>query len=220
MAATASPFGLRPTNLIGGQPYNGGSIRQYHVKANNSAAIFNGDLVVLSSAGLPSAVSSTPSAVKDAHEGAAATPGIVGVLVGARYIDDNGVQQFRQFLPANATTAGFTEIKIMVNDDPRQLYKIQANAALGTFNSGTDGSGFAGAIGKNCSLDFSTSGSTTTGNSGVSLKIDSNGGTLAATETLAMRVVDVVAGTENDDFPEFIIKLNVGVHAYDNSLGV
>ena len=220
MAATASPFGLRPTNLIGGQPYNGGSIRQYHVKANNSAAIFNGDLVVLSSAGLPSAVSSTPSAVKDAHEGAAATPGIVGVLVGARYIDDNGVQQFRQFLPANATTAGFTEIKIMVNDDPRQLYKIQANAALGTFNSGTDGSGFAGAIGKNCSLDFSTSGSTTTGNSGVSLKIDSNGGTLAATETLAMRVVDVVAGTENDDFPEFIVKFNVGVHAYDNSLGV
>ena len=220
MAATASPFGLRPTNLIGGQPYNGGSIRQYHVKANNSAAIFNGDLVVLSSAGLPSAVSSTPSAVKDAHEGAAATPGIVGVLVGARYIDDNGVQQFRQFLPANATTAGFTEIKIMVNDDPRQLYKIQANAALGTFNSGTDGSGFAGAVGKNCSLDFSTSGSTTTGNSGVSLKIDSNGGTLAATATLGVRVVDVVAGTENDDFPEFIIKLNVGVHAYDNSLGV
>ena len=220
MAATASPFGLRPTNLIGGQPYNGGSIRQNHVKANNSAAIFNGDLVVLSSAGLPSAVSSTPSAVKDAHEGAAATPGIVGVLVGARYIDDNGVQQFRQFLPANATTAGFTEIKIMVNDDPRQLYKIQANAALGTFNSGTDGSGFAGAIGKNCSLDFSTSGSTTTGNSGVSLKIDSNGGTLAATATLGVRVVDVVAGTENDDFPEFIIKLNVGVHAYDNSLGV
>ena len=220
MAATASPFGLKPTNMIGGAPYNGGAIRQYHVKANNSAAIFNGDLVVLSSAGLPSAVSSTPSAVKDAHEGAAATPGIVGVLVGARYIDDNGVQQFRQFLPANATTAGFTEIKIMVNDDPRQLYKIQANAALGTFNSGTDGSGFAGAIGKNCSLDFSTSGSTTTGNSGVSLKIDSNGGTLAATATLGVRVVDVVAVTENDDFAEFIIKLNVGVHAYDNSLGV
>ena len=220
MAATASPFGLRPTNLIGGQPYNGGSIRQYHVKANNSAAIFNGDLVVLSSAGLPSAVSSTPDANELAATSANGTPGIVGVLVGARYIDDNGVQQFRQFLPANATTAGFTEIKIMVNDDPRQLYKIQANAALGTFNSGTDGSGFAGAIGKNCSLDFSTSGSTTTGNSGVSLKIDSNGGTLAATATLGVRVVDVVAGTENDDFPEFIIKLNVGVHAYDNSLGV
>ena len=220
MAATASPFGLKPTNMIGGAPYNGGAIRQYHVKANNSAAIFNGDLVVLSSAGLPSAVSSTPSAIKDAHEGAAGTPGIVGVMVAARYVDASGLQQFRQFLPANATTAGFTEIKILVNDEPRQLYQIQGNAALGTFNSGTDGSGFAGAVGKNCSLDFSTSGSTTTGNSGVSLKIDTNGGTLAATATLGVRVIDVVEGTETDNFPEFIVKLNVGVHAYDNSLGV
>ena len=134
MAATASPFGLRPTNLIGGQPYNGGSIRQYHVKANNSAAIFNGDLVVLSSAGLPAAVSSTPEANELAATSDNGTPGIVGVMVGAKYVDDNGVQQFRQFLPANATTAGFTEIKIMVNDDPRQLYKIQGNNSLGTFN--------------------------------------------------------------------------------------
>ena len=220
MAATASPFGLKPTNMIGGAPYNGGAIRHYHVKANNSAAIFNGDLVVLSSASLPAAVSSTPSAIKDAQEGAAGTPGIVGVMVGARYIDNNGILQFDQFLPANATTSGFTEIKIMVNDDPRQLYKIQGNAALGTFNSGTDGSGFAGAVGKNCSLDFSTSGSTSTGNSGVSLKIDTNGGTLAATATLGMRVIDVVEGTETDNFPEFIVKFNVGVHAYDNSLGV
>ena len=220
MAATASPFGLRPTNLIGGQPYNGGSIRQYHVKANNSAAIFNGDLVVLSSAGLPAAVSSTPEANELAATSDNGTPGIVGVMVGAKYVDDNGVQQFRQFLPANATTAGFTEIKIMVNADPRQLYKIQGNNSLGTFNSGTDGSGFAGAIGKNGQLDFSTSGSTTTGNSGVSLKIDANGSNLATTETFGMRVIDVVEGTENDNFPEFIIKFNVGVHAYDNSLGV
>jgi len=220
MAATASPFGLKPTNMIGGAPYNGGAIRQYHVKANNSAAIFNGDLVVLSSAGLPAAVSSTPEANELAATSDNGTPGIVGVMVGAKYVDDNGVQQFRQFLPANATTAGFTEIKIMVNDDPRQLYKIQGNNSLGTFNSGTDGSGFAGAIGKNGQLDFSTSGSTTTGNSGVSLKIDANGSNLATTETFGMRVIDVVEGTENDNFPEFIIKFNVGVHAYDNSLGV
>ena len=220
MAATASPFGLKPTNMIGGAPYNGGAIRQYHVKANNSAAIFNGDLVVLSSAGLPAAVSSTPEANELAATSDNGTSGIVGVMVGAKYVDDNGVQQFRQFLPANATTAGFTEIKIMVNDDPRQLYKIQGNNSLGTFNSGTDGSGFAGAIGKNGQLDFSTSGSTTTGNSGVSLKIDANGSNLATTETFGMRVIDVVEGTENDNFPEFIIKFNVGVHAYDNSLGV
>tara|TARA_R100001126_G_C4884694_1_gene181544 strand:+ start:1952 stop:2614 length:663 start_codon:yes stop_codon:yes gene_type:complete len=220
MAATASPFGLRPTNMIGGAPYNGGAIRHYHVKANNSAAIFNGDLVALSTAGLPAAVSSSPTGIKIPATAADATAGIVGVMVGARYIDDNGVQQFRQFLPANATTSGFTEIKVMVNDDPRQLFKVQGNNSLGTFNSGTGGSGFAGAVGKNGELDFSTSGSTSTGNSGVSLKIDANGSNLAVTSTFAVRIIDVVEGTEGDNFPEFIVKFNVGVHSYDNSLGI
>lgn len=220
MAATASPFGFKPTNMIGGAPYNGGAIRHYHVKANNSAAIFNGDLVALSTAGLPAAVSSTPTGIKIPSTAADATAGIVGVMVGARYIDDNGVQQFRQFLPANATTSGFTEIKVMVNDDPRQLFKIQGNNSLGTFNSGTGGSGFAGAVGKNGELDFSTSGSTSTGNSGVSLKIDANGSNLAVTSTFAVRIIDVVEGTEGDSFPEFIVKFNVGVHSYDNSLGI
>jgi hypothetical protein len=60
MASVASPFGLRPINLIGGQAFNGGVIREYKVATNNSAAIFNGDLVVLSTAGLPSAVGSSP----------------------------------------------------------------------------------------------------------------------------------------------------------------
>ena len=85
MAATASPFGLKPTNMIGGAPYNGGAIRHYHVKANNSAAIFNGDLVVLSAAGLPAAVSSTPTANELAATSANGTPGIVGVMVGPDY---------------------------------------------------------------------------------------------------------------------------------------
>jgi hypothetical protein len=63
MASVASPFGLRPINLIGGQAFNGGVIREYKVATNNSAAIFNGDLVVLSTAGLPSAVGSSPVAI-------------------------------------------------------------------------------------------------------------------------------------------------------------
>jgi hypothetical protein len=37
-------------------------------------------------------------------------------------------------------------------DDPDALLQIQGTAALGTFNSGTDGSGWPGAIGKNAEL--------------------------------------------------------------------
>ena len=152
MASVASPFGLKPTNLIGGGPNPGGTIREYPVKANNTAGIFNGDLVVLSAAGLPSAVTATPVSIDLQATSTNATAGIMGVCSGVRYVDSQGVQQFSQYLPANATTAGFTDIFVRVNDNPWQLYQVQGSEALGTFNSGTDGSGLAGAVGKNAAL--------------------------------------------------------------------
>lgn len=220
MASVASPYGLRPINLIGGQAFNGGVIREYSVASNNSAAIFNGDLVVLSSAGLPSAVGSSPVAIKIPATSADATAGIVGVCVGCRYTDSVGIIQYRQYLPANLITGGATNVFVRVMDDPDALFQIQGTAALGTFNSGTGGSGWPGAIGKNAALGFGTSGSTATGNSGMNLVVGSNGGSLAATSTLAVRIVDMVDGTQTDTYPEFIVKLNVGVHSYTNSLGV
>ena len=220
MANVASPYGLNPINLIGGQAFNGGVIREYKVASNNTAAIFNGDLVVLSSAGLPSAVSATPTAIKIPATSADATAGIVGVCVGARYVDATGVSQYANYLPANSITAGYTEVYVRVMDDPDALFQVQGTDALGTFNSGTDGSGWPGAVGKNAALDFNTAGKTTTGKSGVALLVGSNGSSLAATSTLAVRIVDVVDGTQTDDYPEFIVKLNVGVHSYTNSLGV
>lgn len=224
MSATNAPYGLRPINLIGGQAFNGGVIREYKVASNNAAAIFNGDLVVLSSAGLPSAVSTTPVAnllPAVAGNATAGTPGIVGVCVGARFVDPVlKQQQYAQYLPANTISGGYTDVWVRVMDDPDALFQIQGTEALGTFNSGTDGSGWPGAIGKNAALNFGTAGSTTTGNSGVRLLVGTNGGSLAATGSLAVRIVDLVAGTTGDDYPEFIVKLNVGVHSYTNSLGV
>jgi len=220
MAATASPFGLRPTNMLGGTPNHGGAMREFPVKANNTAGIFFGDEVLLTTAGLPVAATATPVAVEFTATSTNATAGVMGVCVGVRYVDANGVQQFAQHLPANATTAGFTDIFVRVNDDPRQLYQIQGSAALGTFNSGTDGSGFAGAVGKNAALGNYEAQSTSTGLSGINLVVGSNGGSLAVTETLAMRIVEVVGGTENDNFPEFIVKFNFSVLSSENNLGI
>lgn len=221
MASVASPYGLKPIQMIGGAPYNGGVIREYKVSANNSAAIFNGDLVQLSSAGQPSAVSSSPTAIKIPATSADATAGIMGVCVGARYVNPSTKQPvWSNYLPANIITAGATDVWLMVMDDPRGLLQVQGTAALGTFNSGTSGSGWPGAIGKNAALGFGTAGNTTTGVSGVNLVVGSNGGSLATTSTLAVRIVGLVSGTESDAYPEFIVKLNVGVHSYDNSLGV
>ena len=76
MSSVATPYGLGPVQKIGMQAFTG-AFREFHVKANNSAAIFNGDLVVLSTAGLPSAVSSTPTAIKIPSTAADATAGIM-----------------------------------------------------------------------------------------------------------------------------------------------
>lgn len=220
MASTLSPYGLRPIQLIGGQQF-AGQFREYKVTANNAAAIFNGDIVQLSSAGEPSAISATPTAIKIPATSANATAGIVGVCVGVRYVTPTLKQQmFAQYLPAGAVTAGYTDIWVRVVDDPDALFQVQGTAALGTFNSGTGGSGWPGAIGKNAELGFVTAGSTSTGNSGVNLIVGTNGAGLVTTTTYAMRIVDLVHGTESDNYPEFVVKFNLGVHSYYNPLGV
>lgn len=219
MASVASPYGLKPINLIGGQPNNTSATREFKVVADTTA-LYVGGLVVLSSAGLPSIVATTPVAVKVPATAADATPGIVGVMSGVRYTMPGTKQSmWGQTLPINATTAGYTDIWIQVYEDYDGIFQIQGSAALGTFNSGTSGSGWPGAVGKNAALG-NFGGSATTGLSTMNLVVGTNGGSLAATATLAMRIVDVVRGTESDTYPEFLVKFNVGVHSYSNSLGV
>lgn len=218
MSSVSTPYGLVPKYKLGFTSFNG-AFREFPMQANNSAAIFNGDLVVLSTAGQPSAQGSSPVAF-DVSGASDATAGIMGVCVGCRYVDSNGQVQYNNFVPANLVTGGASEVFVRVADDPNTVYQVKGTAGLGTFNSGTDGSGYAGAVGMNAALGFGTSGSTSTGKSGVNLVVGSNGGSLAATSTLAVRILEVVPGTEADDYPEFLVKLNVGVHSYDNPLGL
>jgi len=222
MAATASPNGLIPKNLIGGGPYQGGTLREYPVKANVATAIYNGQLVQLSTAGLPAGVTTTPVSIDLASDHSSsddttdATAGIMGVMQGCSYISAEGQLLFKNYLPANLVSGGATDVKILVNDDPNTVFQIQGSETLGTFNS----SNAAGAVGMNAALTTLGAGTTATGKSGMALLVGTNGGSLAATSTLAMRIIAVVPGTETDAFPEFLVKYNVGVHSYTNSLGL
>ena len=210
MANVSSPYGLKPINLIGGQPF-AGQFREYKVTATNPAAIYAGDLIVLSAAGLPASVSTSPTA--------GTTAGIVGVCVGVRYVVPGTKQpMYAQYLPLGAVAAGYTDVYVRVVDDPDALFQIQGSAALGTFNSGTGGSGWPGAIGKNIALG-GFGGSTTSGNSSMTVVVGTNGGSLG-TGTLAMRIVDIVEGTEGDLYPEFVVKYNQAVHSYYFATGV
>jgi hypothetical protein len=222
MAATASPNGLIPKNLIGGGPYQGGTLREYPVKANVATAIYNGQLVQLATTGLPAGVTTTPVAIDLASDHSSsedttdATAGIMGVMQGCSYISAEGQLLFKNYLPANLISGGATDVKILVNDDPNTVFQIQGSETLGTFNS----SNAAGAVGMNAALTTLGDGSTATGKSGMALLVGTNGGSLAATSTLAMRIIAVVPGTETDAYPEFLVKYNVGVHSYTNSLGL
>lgn len=223
MANIGGPYGFKPVNLIGGQHFQGGAAREFKVSADTTA-FYAGDIIQLTSAGLPQrrvSGDNSPVAVKIPATSADATAGIVGICVGVRYVNPVTKQSlWGQYLPANATTAGYTDIWVTVNDDPNQIYRIQGSAALGTFNSGTAGSGWPGAVGKNAAVGWGGSPNATTGVSDLQLVVGTNGASLAATATLALRIIDVVRGTEGDTYPEFLVKFNVGVHSYTNSLGV
>jgi hypothetical protein len=195
MATVASPYGLRPINLIGGQSFTGGTIRKYAMTVNSATGIFFGDIVAISD-GEPAAISTTPTT---------SSVGIVGVCVGVEYTDPSlKYSQWAQFLPANAVNSGYTNILISVIDDPDQLYQVQA-----------DGQVTAASIGNNAELGNFSAGSTTTGNSKITLE----SGTIANTATFAVRIVDLVDGaptfsTPGDAYTDCIVKFNFGVHSY------
>jgi len=215
MASTSSPYGLKPINLIGGQAFNGGVIREFKLSTNVATAFYTGDVIQLSSAGNPAAISSSPVAVKIPATSADATAGIVGVCVGVRYVDPTlKYSLWGQSLPANAITSGYTDVWIQVCDDPDQLFMIQGDAAFGTLTNGANG-----AVGKNAALG-NFGGTAATGVSTINLVVGANGGSLASTATLAMRIVDYVRSSATDTYPDLIVKFNVGVHSYQNSLGI
>ena len=207
MASVASPYGLKPVNLIGGQPY-AGAFREIKLSTNNSAAIFAGDVIQLTSAGNPQALTATITT--------GTTAGVIGVCVGVRYVNPATKQSnWGQYLPANAITGGYSDVYIRVVDDPDAIFQVQGSAAFGTLTNGA-----AGAVGKNAALGNFSAGSTATGNSGVNVVVGANGGSLANTATLAVRIVDVVAETAGDTYPELLVKFNMGAHSYNFATGV
>lgn len=218
MPATATPFGLRPINVIGGVQTSGGAIRQIKLRANIAVAVGVGQVIQLAAGGIPTPVSSTPVAPKIPATSADATAGIVGVCVGIRYVDPAQNQPlFGQYIPANAITAGYKDVWIYVCDDPNQLYLCQADTAIGTFDSSSGDP--RAAIGKNVALKTFTV-NATTGLSNTVLDTGANWGSVAATSTLAMRIVDVDSQSETDTYKNLIVKFNAGLHAYNNPLGL
>lgn len=165
-----APYGLRPVNLIGGQPFSG-STRMYNITYGYATDIFCGDFVALVRGDLQRL---------SVTSGAAGT--IVGIFLGCSYTDPTTKQKrFSQYWPAS-TLAG--DGVAYVCDDPDTVFQA-AVCSSGT----TIASGARAMIGQNVAC-LNNTGSTATGNSKNAIEAPSD--TPATTATLPLRVIGVV----------------------------
>lgn len=140
------PYGLRPINLIGGQPF-AGSTRELPIQYAYATDIFYGDFVVLARGFITRASVSTGTGVNQ----------VTGVFLGCTYTDPVTKQKrFSQYWPAS-TLAG--DALAYVVDDPDTVFRAVV-CSSGT----TVASGALAMIGANLSM-INNTGSTATGNS-------------------------------------------------------
>jgi hypothetical protein len=195
----SAPYGLKPINLIGGQVFSGAT-RQMEIASGYATSIFYGDLVKRVSDGTIEKDTGTTTA----------TP--CGVFLGVSFTNaSTGQIQQQQYYPASTSIKSGTKIFAVVADDPDTLFQV----AVVSGTTVITGVGIS-AIGNNATL-VQNAGSTTTGDSNVAL-LDST----ATTNTLPIRIIDVVRDTATaaDVFPEVIVKINFGMHQYNNATGV
>jgi hypothetical protein len=201
MATTASPYGLKAVNHIGGTPY-AGSTRLLPIASGYGTNIYNGSVVAIVAAG-------TVEIVTDLGDNADAFPaGVIGVFVGCTYTDPNlGTVVFRNNWPTGTVA---DDAQAYIVDDPDVIFMAQADGAVTQADLGQN-TNFA-------AVQSTTTGDTTTGNSNSAVS-----STTAATNTIAFRIVDFVdspTSTVGDAFTDLLIKFNAGIHSYDNATGI
>lgn len=191
MPNTNTPKGLIPARGVNNQ-YVSGGLRTYSHKASDSTALFIGDPVKL--AGTSSTINgiSTPDVVR-AATGDVLCGVVVGMVAATRDTPLYG--------------AASTAYQLYVDDDPNTLFEIQ------DINSGTALT--ADDVGLNINF-VAGSGSTATGFSGFT--IDNT--TEATTNTLDLKIVDIVNRADNDitgvAAAKYLVRMNR--HQYVNQV--
>ena len=195
MATSATPNGAEPVNTLSASGSYSGKVRHIKIASGYSTAIFYGDFVKLVAAGTLEKAAVTTSVVA----------GTVGIFVGCSYTDPSTSQMtFNQQFPASTAAS---DIMAYVVDDPKLVFKMQADEAIAQTG-----------LGNNVSA-VSTAGSTTIGRSKNAL----DGGSIATTNTLPLRVLEFVEGpnsTVGDAFTDCLVTYLPLSHAYETKLGV
>tara|TARA_R100000995_G_scaffold38921_1_gene18014 strand:+ start:6823 stop:7428 length:606 start_codon:yes stop_codon:yes gene_type:complete len=201
MASSATPYGLKAVNLIGGQSY-AGSTRQIKIASGYGTNIFNGAVVSIVAGGTIELVTTN---------GDNSTPfpaGTIGVFVGCTYTDPStGQITFNQYWPTGTVAS---DAKAYIVDDPDVVFQVQAAGSVTQAD-----------LGQNTHFDAvqsTSTGSTVTGNSNTAVDA-----TTATTSGFAFRIVDFVDGPEStvgDAFTDLLVKFNPDAHSYTNKTGI
>ena len=195
MATSATPNGAEPVNTLSASGSYSGKVRHIKIASGYGTAIFYGDFVKLVAAGT----------VEKAAVTTAVVAGTVGSFVGCSYTDPSTSQlTFNQQFPASTAAS---DIMAYVVDDPKLVFKMQADEAIAQTG-----------LGNNVSA-VSTAGSTSIGRSKNAL----DGGSVATTNSLPLRVLEFVEGpnsTVGDAFTDCLVTYLPLSHAYETKLGV
>ena len=195
MAIVAAPSGAEPVGTLSASGSFTGKVRHIKIASAYDTSIFYGDFVKLVAAGT----------VEKSAVTTAVVAGTVGIFVGCAYTDPTTKQPtFSQFWPADNAA---TDAVAYVADDPKLVFQMQADEAIAQTG-----------LGNNVSA-VDTAGSTDIGRSRNAL----DGGSVATTATLPLRIVEFVDGPTSavgDAFTDCLVTWLPGSHAYDTALGV
>jgi hypothetical protein len=168
MPNVVEQYGLKPSRQLNGSPFINAQNR-YRIAANNSTAIFQGDLVKpLDSGNISRAIANTSDAV-------------VGVFNGCFYTDPTTQKPtFSNYYPGSINAS---DIIAMVIDGPDTVFEIKANATFVVAD-----------LFKNYNVTNVT-GATQTGISKVTLNVSQSG----TTGTYVVQAIDISQDVFNSD---------------------
>lgn len=199
MANTNGAFGLRPIAKMG-QNANSTGASEYRIAAGNTNAIYQGSPVIPLAAGVIDVVGAA----------AGGTVGLLGVFGGCEYVSSTtGQKVFSNFWPGSGADTNFP-VKAFVYDDPAQLFVIATSNVVAAANTEAE---VRAAVFANANFALATSGSTTTGISSATLDLN----TIAATNTLNLRIMGIQEDPENADFTVAGIPVIVRLNNHFNS---
>jgi hypothetical protein len=181
MANTLGKFGLRPSRQLNGSPFINAQNR-YRISANNTTAIFQGDLVI-----------PTTSGVVTRYVAGTSSP-VVGVFNGCFYTDPTTQKPtWRNYYPASTNAS---DIIAFVIDGPDTVFEIDANASFAVAD-----------LFQNYSVT-NVSGSTLSGISQVQLDVSTSG----TASTFVVQAIDISQDPLNSDLTVSNVNIMVRIN--------